>query len=84
MNSNFQQREVLLEDKQAAPPAAAAATAAAEAAAAAAVERHNRDEKSPIIRAKGACTAVRSDRGACTAEGVSATMVGAGTVVGVC
>ena len=39
-------------------------------------------KKTPIIRAKDACTAVRSERGACTAENVSAAMVGAGTVVG--
>ena len=44
--------------------------------------RYIRDEKSPIVRAKVACTAVRSERGACTAENVSAAMVGAGTVVG--
>ena len=46
--------------------------------------RYNRDEKTPIIRAKDACTAVRSERGACTAESVSAAMEGAETVVGVC
>ena len=34
-----------------------------------------------IIRAMDACTAVRSERGASTAENVSATMVGARTVV---
>ena len=40
--------------------------------------RYNRDEKSPIIRAKDACTAacVRSERGACTDMEVTATMVG--------
>ena len=38
----------------------------------------------PVIRAKDACTAVRSERGACTAESGSATMAGARTVVGFC
>ena len=38
--------------------------------------------KTPIIRAKDGRTAVRSERGACAAESVSATMVGAGTVGG--
>ena len=44
--------------------------------------RYNRDEKSPIIGARDACTAacVRSERGACTAEGVSAAMEVVGTV----
>ena len=48
--------------------------------------RYNRDEKSPISRAKDACTAacVRSERGACTAESVSVAMEVAGTVEGVC
>ena len=46
--------------------------------------RYNCDEKYPIIRANDACTAVRSERGACTAESVSAATGGAGTVVGVC
>ena len=43
-------------------------------------------KKHPIIRARGACTAacVRSKRGACTAEGVSAAAEVAGTVEGVC
>ena len=45
--------------------------------------RYSRDEKSPIIRAKDVCTAVRSERGACTAESVSTATWGAGTVVGV-
>ena len=47
--------------------------------------RYNRDEKSPIIRAKDAFTAacVRSERGACTAESVSADMEVTATVVGV-
>ena len=44
--------------------------------------RYIRDEKAPIVRAKVACTAVRSERGACTAESVSASMGGAGTVLG--
>ena len=43
-------------------------------------------KKSPIIRARGACTAacVRSERGVCTAAGVSAAVEVAGTVEGVC
>ena len=42
-------------------------------------------KKSPIIGARGACTAacVRSERGACTAEGVSADVEVAETVEGV-
>ena len=48
--------------------------------------RYNRDEKSPIIRAKDTCAAacVRSERGACTTESVSEVMEVAGTVEGVC
>ena len=48
--------------------------------------KYNRDEQSPIVRAKDTCTAscVRSERGACTAKSVSAFMGGAGTVVRVC
>ena len=49
-----------------------------------AVGKYNRADKSPIIRAKDACTAVRSERGACTAESVSASTGSAGTVVGGC
>ena len=49
-----------------------------------AVGKYNRADKSPIIRAKDACTAVRSERGACTEESVSASTGSAGTVVGVC
>ena len=47
---------------------------------------YNRDEKSPVVRERGAGTAtsVRSERGACTAEGVSSAMEVAGTVEGVC
>ena len=37
---------------------------------------YNRDEKSPIVRAEDACTpaCVRSERGACTAKSVSASL----------
>ena len=49
--------------------------------------RYNRDDESPIIRAKGASTAavcIRLELGACTTEGVSVAMKVAGTAEGVC
>ena len=40
--------------------------------------RYILDEKISLLRAEGACTVMRAERGACTAETGTATMVGGG------